>query len=40
MEYELMSEQNMSYNAAHQIAESTYNYSKFIKALDEKEGLF
>ena len=38
-EYELMNEQGMDYKAAHKIAEQSYNYSKFIKELDEKEGL-
>jgi len=40
MEYRLMNQQGMMYKAAHQIAEQMYNYSKYVKELDEKEGLF
>jgi len=40
MEYELMNQQGMKYIAAHHIAEQAYNYSKFVKELDKKEGLF
>jgi len=40
MEYKLMVQCGMDYKSAHDIAEKTYNYSKFIKELDEAEGLF
>ena len=39
MEYELMNGQGIDYKAAHKIAEQSYNYSKFIKELDKREGL-
>jgi len=39
LEYELMNEQRLEYKAAHKIAEQSYNYSKYVKELDEKEGL-
>ena len=40
MEYKLMTQCGMEYKIAHDIAEKTYNYSKFVKELDEAEGLF
>ena len=40
MEYELMNNQGMSYRAAHEKTELSYNYSHFVKELDRKEGLF
>ena len=40
MEYELMEQQGMGYRDAHHMAEQVYDYSKFVKELDEKEGLF
>lgn len=39
MEYELMTEKGLSYNEAHKITERTYNYAKYIKELNRKEGL-
>ena len=39
MEHELMNQQVMEYTTAHSIAEKSYNYSKYIKELDKKEGL-
>ncbi len=39
MEYRLMNEQGLDYWTAHNIAEEKYNYTKFIKELDGKEGL-
>ncbi len=39
MEYRLMNEQGLDYRTAHNIAEEKYNYTKFIKELDGKEGL-
>ena len=40
MEYHLMNEQNLSYRVAHELTEKLHNYSKYIKELDRKEGLF
>ena len=40
MEYELMNQKGMEYKAAHRIAERAYNYSKYVRELDAKEGLF
>ena len=39
MEYNLMNQQGMDYTTAHHIAEKAFNFSKFVKELDEKEGL-
>jgi len=40
MEFRLMEEQGLNYRQAHELAETKYNYSKYIKELDEKEGVF
>ncbi len=39
MEYELMNEQGLDYKTAHNMAEAVYNYTKYVKELDIKEGL-
>ena len=39
-EYKLMNEQGESYRIAHDAAEKQYNYARYIKELDAKEGLF
>jgi len=39
MEHNLMNQQGMDYKTAHYTAEQAHNYSKYVKALDEKEGL-
>ena len=39
LEHNLMNEQGMDYATAHRIAEKAHNYSKYVKELDEKEGL-
>ena len=39
LEHSLMNEQKMDYVSAHRIAEEAHNYSKYVKELDEKEGL-
>jgi hypothetical protein len=39
MEYELMLEKRLSYREAHEITELKYDYSKYIKELNLKEGL-
>ena len=38
MEYELM-KQGMSYREAHDITEKTYNYTKYVKALNIEAGI-
>ena len=38
-ELELMA-QGEQYDVAHKKAEAVYNYAKFVKALNEKEGIF
>ena len=40
MEYDLMANKGLSYKEAHTLTDKKYNYSKYIKELDQKEGLF
>jgi hypothetical protein len=39
MEYNLMNHEGLSYNEAHKIAEEKYNYSKYVKELNLREGI-
>ncbi len=40
LEEKYMNIYEMTYNEAHKLAEEKYNYIKFVKALDNKEGIF
>ena len=39
MEYELMVEKGLLYREAHDITEKTYNYTKYVRELNEKAGI-
>ncbi|MDR1564913.1 MAG: hypothetical protein LBS74_08155 [Oscillospiraceae bacterium] len=39
LEYNIMKEQNLLYPEAHAEATKTYNYAKYIKELDKREGI-
>ena len=39
MEHELMNVRGMSYIKAHRLTEASHNYSKFVRELDEREGI-
>ncbi|MCL2618675.1 MAG: hypothetical protein FWD98_06445, partial [Defluviitaleaceae bacterium] len=40
MEHDLMNSHGMSYPASHEIAEHSFNYLKFVRELERKEGVF
>lgn len=39
MEYGLMSEKGLNYHEAHKITEKIYDYAKYVRELNEKEGV-